>query len=243
MKIPSLLPALVTVVFAVLAAAFVATAISGHAVDAAISVALNKFVGQSPLIDKALVQAQDSNLIGSVIVALIWSCWFRFVEKPERISISIGMLATLGAGIVGRLVQLFLKFHLRPVFDTSLNLTLASGVRPEGLHAWSSFPSDTLTLLGALTCVIALCDLRLGLVALVLSAIVAFARVATGVHWASDVVFGFLLGMSIVWLASKTPLPKFVFEIDLASPWFAFCAFLLSFQSASFYYSTQMAVN
>jgi hypothetical protein len=61
MKIPSLLPALVTVVFAVLAAAFVATAISGHAVDAAISVALNKFVGQSPLIDKALVLGERCN--------------------------------------------------------------------------------------------------------------------------------------------------------------------------------------
>jgi membrane-associated phospholipid phosphatase len=243
MKIPSLLPALVTVVFAVLAAAFVATAISGHAVDAAISVALNKFVGQSPLIDKALVQAQDSNLIGSVIVALIWSCWFRFVEKPERIRISIGMLATLGAGIVARLLQLFLKFHSRPVFDTSLGLTLALGVRPEGLHAWSSFPSDTVTLLGALTCVVALRDLRLGLIAFLLSAVVGFARVATGTHWASDVIFGFILGMSIVWFASKIPPPKFAYAIDFESPWFAFCAFLFSFQSASFYYSSQLAAK
>jgi membrane-associated phospholipid phosphatase len=200
-------------------------------------------VGLSPLTDKALVQISDSNLIGSLIVGLIWWCWFRFVGKPERIRIGVGMLATGGAGILSRLMQLFLKFHLRPVFDTSLNLTLATGVRPEGLHAWNSFPSDTLTLLGALTCVIALCNLRLGLVAFVLSAIVAFARVATGTHWASDVVFGFLLGISIVWFASKIPLPKFVHAIDLQSPWFALCAFLLSFQSASFYYSIQMAVK
>jgi undecaprenyl-diphosphatase len=233
-----------TVAFAAFALAFVVAAIAGHATaDAAISVALNKFVGLSPLIDRALLQAHASNLIGSVIVALIWSCWFRFVEKYERIRISVGMLATLGAGILSRLLQLFLKFHLRPVFDTSLSLTLAAGGRPENLHAWSSFPSDTLTLLGALTCVIALCDLRLGLVAFVLSAIVGFARVATGTHWASDVVFGFILGTSIVWLASKIPLPKFVYAIDLESPWFAFCAFLISFQSASFYYSGQMAVK
>src|SRR6266403_593712 len=229
---------------AVLAVAFVVAAIAEHApADAAISVALNKFVGLSPLIDRALVQAQNSDLIGSVIVALIWSCWFRSVGKRERICISVGMLATLGAGILSRLLQLFLKFHLRPVFDTSLSLTLAEGVRPEGLHAWSSFPSDTLTLLGALTCVIALCDLRLGLVAFVLSAIVGFARVATGTHWASDVVFGFILGTSIVWLASKIPPPKFVYAIDLENPWFAFCAFLLSFQSASFYHSIQVAVK
>jgi membrane-associated phospholipid phosphatase len=234
----------IAVGFAILAVAFVAPAIPKYAaVDVAISVALNKLVGLSPLTDKALVQIADSNLIGSLVVALIWLCWFRFVGKPKRIRICVGMLATTGAGIVSRLLQLFLKFHLRPVFDTSLNLTLASGVRPEGLHAWSSFPSDTLTLLGALTCVIVLCDLRLGLVAFVLSAILAFARVATGVHWASDVVFGFLLGMSTVWFASKIPLPKFVYAVDLESPWFAFCAFLLSFQSASFYYSIQMAVK
>jgi membrane-associated phospholipid phosphatase len=153
------------------------------------------------------------------------------------------MLATLGAGILSRLLQLFLKFHLRPLFDTSLTLTHAMGVSPDGLHAWSSFPSDTLTLLGALTCVIALCDLRLGLMAFGLSALIGFARVATGTHWASDVVFGFILGMSVVWFASKIPLPKFVYAIDLDSPWFAFCAFLLSFQSASFYYSLQMAVK
>jgi len=88
-----------------------------------------------------------------------------------------------------------------------------------------------------------MCDLRLGLVAFVLSAILGFARVATGTHWASDVVFGFILGMSIVWFASKIQPPKFVYAIDLESPSFAFCAFLLSFQSASFYYSIQMAVK
>jgi len=231
-------------VFAVLAVALVVAAIAGHAAaDAAISVALNKFVGLSPLIDRALVQTQNSDLIGSVIVALIWSCWFRSVGKRERIRISVGMLATVGAGILSRLLQLFLKFHLRPVFDTSLGLALAEGVRPEGLHAWSSFPSDTLTVLGGLTCVIALCDLRLGLLAFALSAIVGFARVATGTHWASDAVFGFILGTSIVWLASRTPLPKFVYAIDVESPWFGFCAFLLSFQSASFYYSIQLAVK
>jgi membrane-associated phospholipid phosphatase len=231
-------------VFAVLAVTLVVAAIAGHAeADVAISVALNKFVGLSPLIDRALGQAQGSDLIGSVIVALIWSCWFRFVGKRERIRISIGMLATVGAGILSRLLQLLLKFHLRPVFNTSLSLTFAGGARPEGLHAWSSFPSDTLTVLGALTCIIALCDLRLGLVAFVLSAIVGFARVATGTHWASDVVFGFILGTSIVWLASKMPAPKFVYVIDFESPWFAFCAFLLSFQSASFFYSGQMAVK
>jgi membrane-associated phospholipid phosphatase len=219
----------------------VAVLIAGRAADAAISVALNKVVGLSSLTDKAPLQAQDSNLIGSVIVALVWACWFRFVEKPERIRISVGMLATIGAGIVSWLLQLFLKFDLRPVFDMSMSLAFATGVRPEGLHKWNSFPSDTLTLLGALTCVVALCDLRLGLLAFLLSAIVGFARVATGTHWASDIVFGLLLGASIVWLASKIPLPKFVYAIDFESPWFAFCAFLVSFQSASFYYSSQMA--
>jgi hypothetical protein len=117
-------------VFAVLAVAFVVAAIAGHTpADAAISVALNKFVGLSPLIDRALMQAQDSNLIGSVIVALIWSCWFRFVGKAERIRISVGMLATLGAGILSRLLQLFLKFHLRPAFDASFDFCRGSASR------------------------------------------------------------------------------------------------------------------
>jgi hypothetical protein len=49
--------------------------------------------------------------------------------------------------------------------------------------------------------------------------------------------------MSIVWFASNIPLPKFVYRIDFESPWFAFCAFLLSFQSASFYDSAQLAVK
>ena len=230
-------------IFAALAVALLIAVGAGAAADRAISVTLNKLVGLSPLTDNALVQLQDSNILGSVTVGLIWSCWFRFVEKPERIRIGVGMLATVGAGILSRLMQLFLKFHLRPVFDTSLSLTPVAGVRPEGLHAWSSFPSDTLTLLGALTCIIALCDLRLGLVAFVLSALIGFARVAIGIHWASDIVFGFILGMSVVWFASKVPLPKFVYRIDVESPWFAFCAFLLSFQSASFYYSAQMAVK
>ena len=80
--------ALLTVIavgFTILAVAFVARAIPEHAaVDAAISVALNKLVGLSPLTDKALVQISDSNLIGSLIVALIWSCWFWVVGCSTR---------------------------------------------------------------------------------------------------------------------------------------------------------------
>jgi membrane-associated phospholipid phosphatase len=63
--------------------------------------------------------------------------------------------------------------------------------------------------LGAVTICALLSSRRLGIVAAIIAAVVAFARVFVGVHYISDVIGGFVLGLLcgglIWWITSLTP--------------------------------------
>lgn len=58
----------------------------------------------------------------------------------------------------------------------------------------ASFPSDHAVMAGAVAAGLLLVDRRLGLVAVVLAALMAFARVYVGVHFPVDVLAGLALG-------------------------------------------------
>lgn len=77
----------------------------------------------------------------------------------------------------------------------------------------ASFPSDHLAALGAVTICAWLTSRRLGIVTAIIAAVVAFARVFVGVHYVSDVIGGFVLGMlcgGLMWRI--TSLAPSVFE-------------------------------
>jgi len=71
-----------------------------------------------------------------------------------------------------------------------------------------SFPSDHAVIAGALATGLLFFSRRIGVIALVLAALVAFARVYAGVHYPADVIAGLLLGSAVaivVWLALRRP--------------------------------------
>jgi membrane-associated phospholipid phosphatase len=71
-----------------------------------------------------------------------------------------------------------------------------------------SFPSDHCAIAGALVGGLMILDRRLGLIALPLALLLAFARVYAGVHYPSDVIAGLALGSVtsvLVWLLLSRP--------------------------------------
>ncbi|HZQ03316.1 MAG TPA: phosphatase PAP2 family protein [Gaiellaceae bacterium] len=61
----------------------------------------------------------------------------------------------------------------------------------------SSFPSDHAMIAGAFAAGLLLLDVRLGLPALVLALLLAFARIYVGVHYPTDVAAGLAIGATI----------------------------------------------
>jgi undecaprenyl-diphosphatase len=71
------------------------------------------------------------------------------------------------------------------------------GFRYADFEAWSSFPSDQATLFFAFATGFWFFSVRLGLVMLVYSALIALSRVYLGTHFPSDVTVGALLGVVV----------------------------------------------
>lgn len=74
----------------------------------------------------------------------------------------------------------------------------------------ASFPSDHLSALGGITAGAWYGWRRLGVATAALAAVVAFARVYVGIHWVSDVVAGFVLGVGsgvAMWYALAWVMP------------------------------------
>jgi membrane-associated phospholipid phosphatase len=103
------------------------------------------------------------------------------------------VLATVSAGIALLIVMPIANAvdRTRPfVAHPHSKLLISHGTDP-------GFPSDHATAAFAMALGLWLYDRTIGAIALVLAAIVAFARVYVGVHYPSDVVAGMLLGTSL----------------------------------------------
>lgn len=107
--------------------------------------------------------------------------WFVFAESALAI---IG-----GWGIINRIIQYiyhrpqpFVNFSFEPVFSHKIT---------------ASFPSDHATVLAALATVFLFYNRKLGYSLLGVSVIVGLARIASGLHWPSDVLAGLLIGSAL----------------------------------------------
>lgn len=102
-------------------------------------------------------------------------------------------------------------WHALFVFVTTLIVTIAlkelfSRPRPylegdiipmAGLTLFSSFPSGHAALAFAVSTSVSLHRRRVGIFLLIISCLIAVGRVAAGVHYMSDIVFGILIGVMV----------------------------------------------
>src|SRR5579875_3194346 len=97
----------------VLFATTIYSATSDGALDRAITSAINLSTRHLRMLDHFfLALDQGPFLSGSILVGLVWYCWFQYPLLQERARLMVGTLTALGCGLASRLFQLLLPSHL-----------------------------------------------------------------------------------------------------------------------------------
>src|SRR5580692_5082061 len=182
--------------------------------DFTIVLFLNKFVGKSRLLDGSVELISGTFILnGILLVALLWLIWFKDKREESRIRLFMGGVAAVLAGILSRLLQRALPFHDRPLYSADLNLTWPIGVEWGTLNHWNSFPSDHASLFFALATLIWISNRRLGVFAFFWAAITSSTRIYLGYHYPTDIFGGAALGIFMVILFKRLPLPRVVYRL------------------------------
>ncbi|HET7092646.1 MAG TPA: phosphatase PAP2 family protein [Thermomicrobiales bacterium] len=159
--------------------------------DAGIYLAVNGLAGRAGWLDRLL--ALGATLLPAAMLVIIAAAWFwpgGPVERGrrQRLAVYAGIAAVVALAIAEAIGHLW--FRQRPFVTHHAHLLLAHA-------ADASFPSSHAAACFALATPFALARRRLGWLLLACAILVAVARVATGLHYPSDVVGGALLGMAI----------------------------------------------
>jgi len=168
--------------------------------DFRLSLAMAEFVQAHPTFLKAC------ELLGSTysfktlpVIVLLVAIWFSGKAGARRI-VASGIAATFVALVVSRLIQNLGPHRPRPAYLEELPFS-GSAVPPPD---WSSFPSDTAALLGALVATAWIARRPYGIIAFVWAIVALTAsKFVMGAHFASDLVAGFALGVGISWLCCR----------------------------------------
>jgi len=159
--------------------------------DASLFRAVNDFCGVNPTLDRIAVYAQIVQ--ASIFVGIVGALWFWPEDRQrQRETIIIMILAIAVSLILNRTVSTLLPFRDRPMY--ALGAKAPSFPWQADLEHWSSFPSDTATLLFAIAAGFWLASRWWGIVFGVFAICTSLARVYLGIHYPSDILVGALLG-------------------------------------------------
>lgn len=237
--LPRGLPA--TVLAGVALAAMTAySAASDGGLDRSITSAINMATRGHRLLDHFFLALDEGPFLsGSILVGLVWYCWFQYPMVHERARLMVGTLTALGCGLASRLFQLLLPSHLRPLHDPLLVFQLPAGVEPSKLSGWSSFPSDHATVFAGLAYILYRSNPRAGLIAAAAAILFDFARIYLGYHYTSDVIGGTalgVLGVALMLNPAALAAGRWVLRYETTHPGlFYLCAFVITFGLADLF--------
>lgn len=182
-----------------------------NALDSTVTGFLNSFARRSGTFDSLVLLIVTSPFFKSApLFAIYWYQWFRSDRKTgeRREVILVAFLACLVALAVGRLLAIGLPARLRPIDNPALEL-----IRPYGmdiqLHGWSSFPSDHAMFFVSLAVGIFALSRRLGSLALAhVVLLILIPRIYLGLHFATDILAGALIGAVIAFAFLRLPAPR-----------------------------------
>jgi undecaprenyl-diphosphatase len=224
----------------VLLAMTIYSAASEGDIDRSITTAINLATRNHRLLDHFFLALDEGPFLsGSILVGLVWYCWFQYPTMQARTELMIGTLTALGCGLASRLFQLLLPSHLRPLHDPLLPFQLPAGVEPSKLSGWSSFPSDHATVFAGLAYILYRSNPKAGTIAIAAAFLFDFARIYLGYHYTSDVIGGTALGVLGVALMLNPPAlaaGNWLLRYETVRPGlFYMAAFILSFGLADLF--------
>jgi membrane-associated phospholipid phosphatase len=213
-----------------------------HSVDADVYCALGRFAG-NPFFDRLVSHEESNNLLkGGLFFAAFWYLWLRMDAKQDerRRNIVAILIGAVLAILAARTVALIAPFRMRPLYDPifpHFSYSIPIGMN---LENWSSFPSDTAAYFFALAFGIAYHVRRLAIPVMLFTAgWICLPRMYLGIHYASDIVVGGAIGISVAWLSLRSDLlrsrvaGRVLSAMDTKPEWFYPLAFLLSFEMAT----------
>ena len=181
-----------------------------NALDAGVLHLVNGFARRSMDFDNLVVLLVNNQFIKSApLFAAYWFAWFRLDSATERrrTIVFATFAASLVTLVVGRSLALLLPLRLRPIDNPQF--VAPYGMEGISLKSWSSFPSDHAMIYVALVAGVFALSRRLGWLALsYVVVIVLLPRIYLGLHYATDVFAGGILGAAIVYAALRDPIRR-----------------------------------
>lgn len=152
----------------------------------------------SPGFTNLMELLSNNDFLGSgLVVSLLWFFWFQPAKKQayKRDQIILVILGTLLAIIIGRFLTNILPFRLRPVLNSNLAGFFPNKLIGNDLSTETSMPSDHAVLFFSLAMGIYFISKKAGIFAFFYVALFCFARVYLGLHFASDILVGAIIGI------------------------------------------------
>lgn len=175
---------------------------------------LNSFAHRSWVFDTLVTQVETYEVLkGGVIMALFWSAWILYgnADPENKGKLLFGLVSSLFAMVLARVLALTFPFRLRPLLNAQLNFRLPYGTDPNRVIGWSSFPSNHAALFFCLAVSIWFVSKKLGRFALWYTVlVVCLPRIYLGFHYPTDVITGAVLGVGVAFLSKATKLRRSV---------------------------------
>jgi len=170
-----------------------------NAIDYSISITLVSLVGRWPLADSIAVffaQYAGYGLLIFLAILFLWNRTYGAVLFQALVA------AFISRGILTEAIRFF--WHRARPFETLSFPPLVQKLS----EVYASFPSGHAAFYFAISIVVFLHSKKMGSIFLAVSFLMGIARIYGGVHWASDIVGGVLLGIAsglfISWVFRKT---------------------------------------
>ena len=181
---------------------------------------------------------------GGVLLAAFWWLWYLpgdGQQSERRVKIILALLSSFIAIFFGRAVVHITPERLRPLDNPELSLVLPYGVNSGYVDHLSSFPSDHAVLFYSIATGLFLVSKRMGLLAFIYTTVfIVLTRVYFCYHYATDVLAGAIVGMSVTYFICQNlwfrKMGEKIYQFSVQKPQFFYPVFfLISYQLANLF--------